>query len=145
MSMYLGQINLLKEKCQADVAEVFSPPRITEEAARMGLNPGFALDLQVIREDGEPWDFNLYQYRQDAINIAKEQRPRLLVGSPECRVWSALQNLRTDKEALRKERIQTAVHSGFCADFYNDQIEGGRRILHEQPAGAQTWHFAPIR
>ena len=100
---YLGEVNLLRQRCQADVAEIFSPPRVTEEAGRMGLNPGFALDLQVTREDGDTWDFNRVEHRQDARRLVKETRPRLLVGSPECRVWSALQNLRKDKEALERE------------------------------------------
>ena len=42
-----------------DVAEVYSPPKVTDLASRFGLIPGFALDLSVCDpDDGEPWDFD---------------------------------------------------------------------------------------
>ena len=38
-----------------DVAELYSPPRVTEMAGTMGMEPGFALDLTKDDEDdGEP-------------------------------------------------------------------------------------------
>ena len=41
-----------------DVAEIYSPPRVTKHAPRLGLLPGFALDLtEVGPTDGKPWDF----------------------------------------------------------------------------------------
>ena len=44
MATYPDQVNAVREIFQADVAEVFSLPRV-EEAARVGLNPGAALDM----------------------------------------------------------------------------------------------------
>ena len=49
-----------------DVAEVYSPPRITAEAKRMHLRPGFALDFTVFDEFGERWDFRRTDHRQRA-------------------------------------------------------------------------------
>ena len=40
-----------------DIAEIYSPPRITEEANKRGLKGGFALDLTVRRKDGKAWFF----------------------------------------------------------------------------------------
>ena len=37
-----------------DISEVYSPPRIAEEAAKVGLRQGFALDLTVVGKHGEP-------------------------------------------------------------------------------------------
>ena len=38
-----------------DVSEIFSPPRVTAMATRMGLKPGFALVLTVVDpDDGKP-------------------------------------------------------------------------------------------
>ena len=38
-----------------DVSKIYSPPRVVAMAARMGLRPGFALDLTVIDpDDGLP-------------------------------------------------------------------------------------------
>ena len=49
MGALMEEINAMREELQADVAEVYSPPRITREARNMGLQAGFALDLQVKR------------------------------------------------------------------------------------------------
>eukprot|EP00974_Lingulodinium_polyedra_P090633 8789309-Lingulodinium_polyedra.AAC.1 len=39
--------------------EVYSPPRATLWAERVGVAPGLAFDLtRENPEDGEPWDFN---------------------------------------------------------------------------------------
>ena len=41
-----------------DVAEIFSPPRVTKQAYKFDLRPGFALDLTTNDPvDGKPWDF----------------------------------------------------------------------------------------
>ena len=41
------------------VSEVYSPPRVTGLAPRLGLIPGLALDLSIDDpDDGKPWDFN---------------------------------------------------------------------------------------
>ena len=40
------------------VTELYSPPRVTKQAHKFGLLPGFALDLTTIDPtDGKPWDF----------------------------------------------------------------------------------------
>ena len=43
---------------QNHVSEVWSQPRNTKLAEQHGLSAGFALDLQVNDEDGQPWDFD---------------------------------------------------------------------------------------
>ena len=41
-----------------DVAEIVSPPRVTKQACKFDLRPGFALDLTTNDPaDGKPWDF----------------------------------------------------------------------------------------
>ena len=40
-----------------DIAEVFSPPRITAVAQRIGLRSGCNHDLTTPDTDGKPWDF----------------------------------------------------------------------------------------
>ena len=44
-----------------------------------------------------------------------------------------------------KERIKAAVHIGFCVELYNEQVQGGRWFLHEQPAAAQSWNLAAVK
>lgn len=45
-------------KISVDVAEMYSPPRVTEEARKFGLNAGEAMDLVT------GWDFSLADHRK---------------------------------------------------------------------------------
>ena len=49
---------LLQNGYKSDVAEAYSPPRVTAIASSMKLRPAFAIDLTVIDEvDDKPFDF----------------------------------------------------------------------------------------
>ena len=73
------------------VSEIYSPPRITEELRRRPkrwLLPGFALDITVNDpDDGQPWDFTRPEKRDKARAIRRQQRPYMLIGSPECKAF----------------------------------------------------------
>ena len=68
-----------------DVSEVYSPPRVTTTATSMGLKAGEAMDLLT------GWDFTLKRHRDAALAYVKRARPSLLIGSPECTMFSMLQ------------------------------------------------------
>ena len=40
------------------MSEVYSPPRFSAEAQRFGLKPGFSIDLETQKANGEPWDLS---------------------------------------------------------------------------------------
>ena len=62
------------------VSEIYSPPRVSALARRMGLRKGFALDLTVVDpDDGRPWDFAIPAERDKALQMVKEERPVLLI------------------------------------------------------------------
>ena len=71
------------------ISEIYSPPRITKEIVRGGwkhVAPGFALDLTVNDpHDNCPWDFSRADKRRRALELLREQKPYLLIGSPECK------------------------------------------------------------
>ena len=54
---------------------------------KMGLATGYAMDLTT------GWDFTLEPHREAALKYVKTMKPRLLIGSPMCTMFSALQNL----------------------------------------------------
>ena len=58
-----------------DVSEIYSPPRVTEEARRRGLAGGWALDLTSADENGEPWDFDCEKKRSQARKLVKDTKP----------------------------------------------------------------------
>ena len=70
-----------------DVAEAYSPPRVTEHAKKYGLVAGEAMDLTT------GWDFSKECNRQRAREYLETQKPRLLIGSPMCTMFSQLQKL----------------------------------------------------
>ena len=75
-----------------DIAEVYSPPRISEEASKRGRKGGFALDLTVRRKDGKAWEFSKRSMRDEATKMVIGQQPFMLISSPPCTMFSILQN-----------------------------------------------------
>ena len=81
-----------RESCAAArriVTEVYSPPRITKlirESRMRHVMPGYALDLTTVDPaDGLPWDFSIRRKRIRARKLIREQRPYLIIGSPQCK------------------------------------------------------------
>ena len=75
----------LKERKRAIrqiVSEIYSPPRVTAAAKllpELRCVPGFALDLTVDNDRGEPWDFDIAENRRKARAMVVEQKPMTAV------------------------------------------------------------------
>jgi hypothetical protein len=133
------------------VSEIYSPPRITDLLKRTRsrhLMAGFALDLTVLDEDGEPWDFTVLEKREKARKLVRVQKPYMLIGSPSCKgfsTWQALNIAKAkDPEAMRRARAASILHLDFVASLYQEQADGGRFFLHEHPFGASSWKVPSI-
>ena len=133
------------------VSEIYSPPRITDLLRKMRskhLMAGFALDLTVLDEDGEPWDFTVEAKRQRARQLVREQKPYFLIGSPACKdfsTWQALNMAKAkDPEAMKRARIASVMHLDFVTSLYQEQLDGGRYFLHEHPRYATSWSVPSI-
>ena len=75
-------------------SKVYSPARVTETARKMGLKDGWALDLTVDDpDDGLPWNFDDESKRAKAMRLLKQDEPFMLIVSPMCGPFSALQAL----------------------------------------------------
>ena len=128
----------------ADITEVFSPPRIAEAAKEMGLNPGESMDLLC------GWDFSKSADRKRAIEHVKTHRPFVAVGSPPCTLFSILQGLNKHKlgatwAATFEERKKDAIrHIEFCAAIYRLQSASGRYWVHGHPASATSWSLKTV-
>ena len=77
----------LEQVNKVDVMEIYSPPRVTVQAKKYGLRSGEAMDLAT------GYDFNNPEDREQVWEALERDRPALVVGSPECRMFSGLQNL----------------------------------------------------
>ena len=64
-----------------DVAEFFSPPRFAARAGRLGLAPGFSVDLStkkpILGKEHEYWDLNLAEDRRDLEALIDQEDPYL--------------------------------------------------------------------
>ena len=130
-----------------DIAEVYSPARVQTHGERFGLTRGMALDLSTYDEKGVCWDFSKAERRATARRRVAEEKPILLIGSPMCRVFSALRTLsnnKRDPEVVKREYTQAMVHLNFCVELYRDQLAAGRYFLHEHPDRAKSWKTEQI-
>ncbi|CAK0809617.1 unnamed protein product, partial [Prorocentrum cordatum] len=127
-----------------DVAEVYSPHRFSARAAEFQLRPGFAADLEELKEDGAPWDL---RRPEDVKELEKQQErmdPILLTGSPPCEKFSLLRGLsakfRTDEQEAA-EMEEARHHLKVAVDAYWRQLrKPGRYFLHEHPWSARSWN-----
>ena len=134
----------------ADVVEVFSPPRIAQEAAMKAysgtrLRPGWSLDLT--RNDpktGMPWDLSDKSVQNRVRKLVRDSAPLFLIGSPPCTAFSSMQNAsrsKRDPATVEKELEEAKQHMRFCIELYVMQLDGGRCFIHEHPAGATSWNL----
>ena len=86
------------------------------------------------------WDFSLERHRRAAKDYNEEVKPKLIIGSPECKMFSCLQNLSKDSwTSERQKRMDEAIkHIEFVAELYEAQAQAGRWFLHEHPAQATS-------
>ena len=92
-----NMIDMIMAVFKNHVSEIYSPPRVTALAKQYGLKEGFALDLSVCDEDGNPWDFDVPEMRERAKALVREMKPSLLIGSPMCTAFSVLQFLNRER------------------------------------------------
>ena len=101
-----------EEGSVVDVVEMYSSPRTTPVARRMVLVAGQALDLLT------GCDFRLPRHKEAALRYVRKVRPKLVIGSPGCTVFSQLQNVygshwdRNRRDRLEGGAESHAVHCG---------------------------------
>jgi len=141
---------IAEHQAKAKIWEFYSPPRITAQARSMphlNLNGDRSFDLKADK-DGKAWDFTKAADRARARREVAASKPYMVVGSPPCTDWCAL-NLNCNHPKMRPEererRITVAkVHLRFCAEIYRMQLRGGRHFLHEHPSTAKSWQEPEI-
>ena len=87
-------------------------------AEKLGLDPCWSLDVTVADEDGPAWDFSTQAKRAKALKKMREDKPFMLITSPMCGPFSALQcffNYPKMKTAEVKRKLSEAMlHVQFC-------------------------------
>ena len=125
--------------CSVDVAEVFSPPRVTLEAKKFGLKRGEAFDLT------SGWDFRRKDHQETAEKYVDAGKPLVIIGSPPCIAFSQLQTLNA-KTANSTQRLQEGIdHMKIIARLYRKQVSAGRALLHGQLQNATSWMLGAVQ
>ena len=123
------------QRVSVDVAELYSPPRVTAEAQKFGLKTGEAMDILTW------WDFSKDEHKRMAKEYIDKYKPRLIVGSPMCAMFSALQNLTPWSEEKQHRWREDRKHLQFVGELYKQQVKEGRHI---HPASATSWSLKEI-
>ena len=136
------------EKKGPDVVEIFSQPRICQEASNrrydgMELNPGYSLDLTMNdSKTGEPWDLSKPSVQARVLRLVRDTQPHFVIGSPPCTPFSPLQEIsraKRDPKVMADEYQKGMDLIRFCIKVYSLQLEGKRHFIHEHPATSTAW------
>ena len=137
----LMDIAVCAVECSAcDVAEIYTPPRFTPAAGRLGLRAGFCVDLTTEKPSGGLWDLSREVDRQELRCLQDREWPEILIGSPPCTTFCPLLHIKFTKEQIQQRREEEGEpHIRFCVERYRRQLELGRHFLHEHPKGSASW------
>ena len=124
------------------VAEVYSPPCVAREAAKMGFEPGESVDLLT------GWDLSTTKDSRRMWRMLQEEQPMLIVLSPPCTAFSNLQNLNYPR--MEKSKAVALIRTGLehlrlAVAVARWQHREGRYFVFEQPASAASWDEEEVR
>ena len=111
-----------------DVAEVYSPVRVTAEARKSGMKAGEATDLTT------GWDFRLekdrktLKYTWTSISLIFSSADQCAPCFPRCKAYQ-----------------QAREHIRWVVGLYRKQAREGRVFLHEHPANASSWSLEEVK
>ena len=138
-------------EAKSALVEIYSPPRVTDVARRFpryGVLLGGSYDLRV-GPDGQSWGFSREDHREEVRERVCALRPYLLIGSPPCTDWCAmnarLSHPRMDPGDVERRVELANVNPQFVASLYWEQFERGCHFLHEHPLTAESWHSAILQ
>ena len=145
----IGQLLMPMSGSKVDVAEIYNPKRVTSQANRFGLRPGFAIDLTLCKnEQGEHWDLSKKEDQKMLRELQRKEKPALLIGSPPCGPFSPLQNLSKNKRTPEQNAeilAEGKTHLKVATDAYLEQHRNDRFFLHEHPKPSSSWEEDEIK
>lgn len=93
----------------------------------------------------EGWDFSRPADRRSFLRRLAEEEPDEVLLSPECRLWSPMQELAASRSQGAKQYLVDArkvdhdVHLAFVATVFQAQQRGGRHATIEHPWNSRAW------
>ena len=133
------------DRCEFEICELFSRPRVCRSASKMGINSGYSLDIPTVDEITQ----RSYDFRQTADqtrlwSLLARRSPRVLIASPPCTTFSSLQHLRkTPMPTAEREEGLLLLEVGIKACL--TQLKNGRCFILEHPHAASSWETPGLR
>ena len=129
-----------KMKSDCVVAELFSPPRFSDYAARQG-EKGLSYDIK------QGSDLLKTTVQRQVDEQLEQEKPELLVCCPECKHWGGWYRLNRARlpliEQLQNERVAQR-QADFCIQQIKKQLKRGGRVLVEHPWASDLWKYPPM-
>ena len=122
--------------------EVFSPPRILEYTAKLGLRWDLSADFAT------GLVFSLERDRANLLTEIVRRRPKIVFLEPPCTWFSKLlsYNWKHIPRHLREQRLAASiVLFEFCLLIMRIQLLAGRASVLEHPHGATSWKHSQVQ
>ena len=141
------------ERHGPDVSEVFSQPRICQEASGRSfdgvtLRPGWSLDLTTADpKTGKRWDLSQFDVQERVRQLIRKTEPYCIIGSPPCTPFSPLQEIsrkKRDAKVMAEELRRGKAHVRFCLGLYSMQLKAKRHFMHEHPERSTAWNMPEV-
>lgn len=120
-----------------DFLEIFSELRISRHAVRAGMVCAPAVDLKT------GFDLLKAEDQERCVQVIKACRPKYLMLSPPCTMFSTMQHLSTgkrkDQAAFERRLCEATLLWRFALRCFSLQNDAGRRVALEHPASASSW------
>ncbi|CAL1154344.1 unnamed protein product [Cladocopium goreaui] len=118
------------------VAEVYSPPRVSQAAEELGHQPSGAFDLNT------GYDLSTKKDRLRCWKQLRDEDPDLVVVCPPCGPFSILQGLNQSPEGQRVLQLKLAEgreHLKFAMQVFEWQVRRKKLALFEHPSTSKAW------
>ena len=126
-----------------DFMELFSVPRLVPVCQARGMLAEVSLDLET------GWDCNLASNRALALSAIDSRKPRVVMLSPPCTMFSPLQKMwnegRMDPIVWEQRLEEAEGFMGFSKDVAVKQSTAGRGFILEHPAPASSWELPCVQ
>ena len=124
------------------IAEVYTPPRITQFSQEYDLQGALSAD----KDTG--WDFTILDKRIHFMSLLQLNAPGVLFLSPPCTLQSNLQEINwfRKKTLLREAQMEESMlHIQFCLNLVSYQVSKKRFFVWEHPKNALTWKLDCVK
>ena len=119
--------------------ELFSEPRVAQWCSEHCLKAGISVDLKT------GWDLHRRDHQELVLEYVRKNKPMMIVGSPPCTMFSALQNLTPWSAEREQRRRRDVALLRFAMKVYRLQVDEGRYFVHEHPATASSWREGAVK